>query len=60
MPEASWKAYDLTTVSQQADAMLDATLSILLEQIENRSVSKRATVVPAKLVVRGSAKIPKD
>ena len=59
VPEASWKAYDLTTVSQQADAMLDATLSILLEQIENRSVSKRATVIPARLVVRGSAKIPK-
>jgi len=60
VPEASWKGYDLTTISQQADAMLDATLSILLEQIENRAVIKRASVIPAKLVVRGSAKIPKD
>jgi len=58
VPEASWKAYDLTTISQQADEMLNETLSILLEQIENRAINKRASVIPAKLVVRGSARLP--
>ncbi len=58
VPEASWKGYDLTTVSQSADAMIGATVSILLEQMENEVVTKRAAVVPAKLVLRGSARLP--
>jgi len=58
VPEAAWKAYDLTTVSQPADAMIEATLSILIEQIENQSVVKRAAIVPAQLVVRGTSRLP--
>lgn len=57
VPEAEWKAYDLTTVSQAPDDMILQTVSILTEQIEKRSVKKRAAVLPARLVVRGSARI---
>ncbi len=54
VPEASWKGYDLTTVSQSADDMIAATVSILVDQIEQGAVRKRATVLPARLIVRGS------
>lgn len=60
VPEASWKAYDLTTVRQPSSRMIEATLDILLDQIEIRTVKKRASVIPSELVVRSSAKCPKD
>lgn len=59
VPEAAWTGYDLTTVSQSSDAMIDATVTILIEQIEKRQVKKRAAVIQAELIVRGSARLPK-
>lgn len=58
VPEASWKAYDLTTVSQSSRSMIEATVTILLEQIERKTVKKRASVIPAELVVRRTARTP--
>ena len=55
VPQAAWQAYQLTTVSQSYQAMIDATVSILLEQTEKMVVKKRAAVLPAKMVVRKSA-----
>jgi DNA-binding LacI/PurR family transcriptional regulator len=59
VPEASWAAYDLTTVSQSANKMVETTAQILLQQIEKSQVKRRAAVLPAELVLRGSAKMPK-
>jgi DNA-binding LacI/PurR family transcriptional regulator len=59
VPEAGWTGYNLTTVSQPSAAMVDATVTILLDQVEQREVSRRAAVLPARLVVRGSARLPK-
>lgn len=59
VPEASWGGYDLTTVSQSSDMMVEAAASILIEQIEKSSVRKRAAVLPADIVVRGSARRPR-
>lgn len=59
VPEAAWKGYDLTTISQSSESMIDATVAILLEQIEKRVVKKRAAVVPSELIVRSSARKPK-
>jgi DNA-binding LacI/PurR family transcriptional regulator len=59
VPEASWGGYRLTTVAQPAAAMLDATVSLLLEQIETRSIDRHAALLPARLVVRGSARLPR-
>ena len=56
VPEASWKGYDLTTVSQSSQSMIENAVSILLEQIEKRVVRKRAAVIPAELVIRGSTR----
>jgi DNA-binding LacI/PurR family transcriptional regulator len=59
VPEASWAAYDLTTVSQSAEKMVQTTAQILLEQIERSQVRRRAAVLPAEMVIRGSARVPK-
>jgi DNA-binding LacI/PurR family transcriptional regulator len=59
VPEAAWSGYSLTTVAQSADAMVDATVSILVEQMARRSVARRAAVLPVRLVVRDSARRPK-
>ncbi len=59
VPEASWSGYNLTTVSQSANAMIETTAAILLEQIEKSMVRKRASVLPAELVERGSARPPR-
>ncbi len=58
VPEASWKAYDLTTVSQSSETMIENAVAILLEQIEKRVVKRRAAVLPAELMVRSSARLP--
>jgi DNA-binding LacI/PurR family transcriptional regulator len=58
VPEAGWGGYQLTTVAQPSQAMVDATVSILLEQIEEVTVTRRAAVLPARLMVRASARLP--
>lgn len=58
VPEASWGAYQLTTVSQSSEEMVGATASLILEQLGNATVRKRAMVLPPKLIVRQSAKVP--
>ncbi|MEZ5649427.1 MAG: LacI family DNA-binding transcriptional regulator [Burkholderiaceae bacterium] len=58
VPEASWHGYDLTTVAQSSNDMIEATVSILLEQIEKSAVRRRASVLPCRLIVRGSARLP--
>ena len=59
VPEASWKGYDLTTVSQCPEKMIEEAVAILTEQIEVSTVRKRAAVLPARLMIRSSAKLPK-
>jgi DNA-binding LacI/PurR family transcriptional regulator len=58
VPESSWKGYGLTTVSQSGDAMIDATVDILLQQIEESDVRKQTVVIPGSLIIRSSARIP--
>ncbi len=60
VPAASWKGYDLTTVSQPVEAMVEATLTILTEQIENQSVVRRAVMLPSLLVIRGTSRLPQQ
>ena len=56
VPEAAWAAYSLTTVAQPAVEMVEATVNILLEQIERREVNRRAAILPSRLVIRGSSR----
>ncbi len=59
VPEAGWGGYNLTTVAQPSQPMVDATIAILLEQIEGRAVQRRAAVLPAQIIIRTSARLPK-
>ena len=56
VPEAAWRAYDLTTVEQPCDAMIAATVEILMEQIDAGETTRRAAICPARLVERGSTR----
>lgn len=56
VPEAGWPAYNLTTVEQPVEAMITATVDILLEQMEHKQVSPIQIVTEARLVLRGSTK----
>lgn len=57
VPMAAWGAYDLTTVRQPVEAMVAATVDVLLAQIDGPR-TPRAVRVPGPLVVRGSARRP--
>ncbi|MDA9639662.1 LacI family DNA-binding transcriptional regulator [SAR116 cluster bacterium] len=59
VPAAAWRAYDLTTVSQPADRMVDETVDILLAQIDGECVQPRHIEIDGPLILRGSARIPK-
>jgi DNA-binding LacI/PurR family transcriptional regulator len=55
IPAAAWPAYDLTTVRQPIDAMIEATLE-LLERDDGGSSRGQIELLPVELIVRGSAK----
>ena len=57
VPPAAWLAYDLTTIRQRANAMVENTVRILLKQIEDPDTSPTQVAVEAPLVVRSSARI---
>ena len=58
VPLAAWEAYDLTTVRQPVNRMVDATVTILMDQIENRASSPETTEIEGELILRSSARIP--
>ena len=60
VPPASWPAYDLTTVRQRANAMVKETVETLLANIEHREQHPRRIAIDGPLIVRGSARKPKD
>lgn len=54
---AAWKMYDLTTLRQPVNRMVKATISMMLDMIENRTTEKRIEI-PCELKIRGSARVP--
>ena len=58
VPPAAWAAYDLTTVRQRANAMVDATVELLMDQIADPKAAPKVVEINAPLVVRGSARRP--
>ena len=57
---AAWPSYDLTTMRQPSNRMVEATVETLLAQIVDRSVAPQKIAIDGPLVVRGSARKPKD
>ena len=58
VPPAAWPAYDLTTVRQRANLMVERTVEMLIEQIEDPGRPVRDVAVDAPLIVRGSTRTP--
>ena len=52
--QASWGAYQLSSVVQDADAMINATVSLLMEEMDG-ATQNRAVVLPTQLVLRQSS-----
>jgi DNA-binding LacI/PurR family transcriptional regulator len=57
IPAASWTAYNLTTVRQPVNTMIDLSIRLLLERIEDPEIDPMITFVPGKWAPRGSARI---
>lgn len=57
IPMAQWAAYDLTTVRQPVEAMIEASVELLLERIENPDLGSVLKFLPGTLVRRGSARL---
>ncbi|WP_434051516.1 MAG: LacI family DNA-binding transcriptional regulator [Roseibium sp.] len=58
VPLASWPAYDLTTLRQPSNRMVEATVSTLLGWIEEGRNDVRKIQIDGPLMIRGSARIP--
>lgn len=57
IPMAQWNGYNLTTVRQPLEDMIEATVDLLLERVENPQLGSVLKFFPGTLVVRGSARI---
>ena len=57
-PPSAWGAYQLTTVEQSAGPMIEATVAMLMQQLDDDAVSRDHVVVPVRLVTRRSARMP--
>lgn len=57
VPMAAWGAYDLTTVRQPLEEMVEATVAALLARIEGESEPRKVRL-PGRLIVRRSARRP--
>ncbi len=56
---AAWPSYDLTTIRQRANLMVDETVAIMLSRIKTPEIPFGRVSIEAPLIVRGSARIPK-
>lgn len=56
IPMASWGSYQLTTISQNVDAMIQATIELMQAKIANPLTPSRTTHIAGELIVRSSVK----
>lgn len=54
---ASWPKYDLTTIHQPVDRMVDATIEVLLQAIQQPQPERVVRFMPPSLIVRSSARV---
>ena len=57
VPIAAWPAYDLTTVRQPVNRMVEATVESLLSRIEDQATPRKIRI-PGPLILRGSTRKP--
>jgi DNA-binding LacI/PurR family transcriptional regulator len=59
VPAAAWPAYNITTIRQRVNQMVQETVRILMEQIEGNSSQSQRISIDSPIILRGSARIPK-
>ncbi len=59
VPMAAWSAYDLTTLRQPVNRMVEATVDTLLNEIEHGRPPGTVTEIQGELITRSSARLPK-
>jgi DNA-binding LacI/PurR family transcriptional regulator len=57
VPLAGWPVYDLTTIQQPVEEMVEATVEALVRRIEGERQPQKVRL-PGPLIVRGSARLP--
>ncbi len=58
VPMASWPAYDLTTVRQPLERMVDEAVNHLLLRMEDPGIRPAQIRLECELRVRGPARLP--
>jgi DNA-binding LacI/PurR family transcriptional regulator len=58
VPLASWPAYDLTTIRQPVDRMVEETVGTLLGRIDGTDSEPRKIRIECPLILRGTARRP--
>ncbi|MCV6594527.1 MAG: LacI family DNA-binding transcriptional regulator [Silicimonas sp.] len=58
VPLAAWEAYDLTTIRQPLNRMVEATVEILTAQIDAGDTAHQTIEIEGELILRGSARLP--
>lgn len=56
---SGWPSYTLTSASQPVDAMVAATVDLLMKQIDSGNIEPEQITLPGMLVVRHSARRPR-
>jgi DNA-binding LacI/PurR family transcriptional regulator len=56
IPMAGWGAYQLTTISQEVDVMIQQTLTLMLEKLEAPESPSRVEQIAGKLIIRASVR----
>jgi DNA-binding LacI/PurR family transcriptional regulator len=54
---SAWPKYDLTTIRQPIEAMVDATVEVLLDAIRDPSRERALRLVSVQLIERTSARL---
>lgn len=55
---AQWAAYELTTVRQPIEEMIEASVGLLLQRVEDMTLESVLKFIPGTLVKRGSSRLP--
>ena len=58
VPLAAWPSYNLTTIRQPVNRMIEATVDALLSQIESGDAAPRKIRIDGPLMIRASARKP--
>jgi len=57
-PPSAWPGYALTTYAQPVLSMVDATVALILERLADPEAPPRRVIIPGRLVIRASCRLP--